>query len=372
MTRPTFDVVIAGAGIIGTACAWKAAQAGLRVLLVEPGEVAAGTTGAAMGHILVMDDSQPQLALTRLSCQRWRELAEMLPVEVEFRKTGTLWLAETEEQLRELKNKKSLLDSLEVASQLVDSRELHEAEPLLAPHLIGGLLVPDDAVLYPPAAAAWFLSNARRLGTRLLLGKRIVETRQWQVRLDDNQWMNTRICLVASGWQSAQLLPRLPIIPRKGHLAITDRTFPVVSHQLVEAGYHQSVRNQHGSSIAFNVQPRITGQLLIGSSRQQGDASSAVEWPVVQRMLARAVQFIPTVARCDILRIWTGVRPATPDGLPLIGPTRSAEGVWLATGHEGLGITTCLATAEMVVACLLGEPPPIPLEPFLPDRFTCR
>jgi glycine/D-amino acid oxidase-like deaminating enzyme len=132
--------------------------------------------------------------------------------------------------------------------------------------------------------------------------------------------------------------------------------------------YVKSAHATHGDSVAFNVQPRATGQLLIGSSRQPDVATREVDYTILARMLARAVGYLPGLARLSCIRVWTGLRAATPDGLPLIGPHAARPGVWVAAGHEGLGITTSLATAELLAAQLLGRTPPIPLEPYLPER----
>jgi glycine/D-amino acid oxidase-like deaminating enzyme len=143
-----------------------------------------------------------------------------------------------------------------------------------------------------------------------------------------------------------------------------------VRHQLVELGYLKSAHSVSSDSVAFNVQPRQTGQILIGSSRQYGNESSAVDQPLLTAMLQRATLYLPAVASLSVLRVWTGFRAATPDKLPLIGPFPGDPTLWLATGHEGLGITTALATAELLAAGFTGNLPAIPPDPYLPARFT--
>jgi glycine/D-amino acid oxidase-like deaminating enzyme len=142
-----------------------------------------------------------------------------------------------------------------------------------------------------------------------------------------------------------------------------------VHHQLVELGYLKSAHSSATDSVAFNVQPRPTGQLLIGSSRQFGAEESDVNQPILSAMLARAAEYLPGVSKLSVLRAWTGFRAATPDKLPLIGPVPGDDTLWLATGHEGLGITTSLATAELLAAALTGSEPAIAPEPYLPARF---
>jgi glycine/D-amino acid oxidase-like deaminating enzyme len=123
-------------------------------------------------------------------------------------------------------------------------------------------------------------------------------------------------------------------------------------------------------SVAFNIQPRHTGQMLIGSSRQFDAESATVDQSILERMLSRAIEYLPTLANLSVTRIWTGHRAATPDKLPIIGPSPLSERIWLATGHEGLGITTSLGTGRLLADLLLVRPTEIPAEPYSPARFS--
>jgi glycine/D-amino acid oxidase-like deaminating enzyme len=143
-----------------------------------------------------------------------------------------------------------------------------------------------------------------------------------------------------------------------------------VSHQLIELGYVKRAHDVGTDSVAFNVQPRATGQLLVGSSRQIDVTSRNVDPAILRQMLDRCVAYMPDIARVPAIRTWTGFRAAAPDGLPLVGPWPTLPGVWLATGHEGLGITTSLATAEIVAAALVGGPSDLDARPLLPARFA--
>src|SRR2546423_12840728 len=139
------DVVIAGAGIVGAACACELASAGLRVAVLEEKFVAAGATGAAMGHIVVMDDSEAQFALTRYSQVLWNELREELPANAEFDRCGTMWVATDDSQMSEARKKCEYYQSRGVSAEVVDSQGLQEAEPHLRAPLPGGVRRRDDS-----------------------------------------------------------------------------------------------------------------------------------------------------------------------------------------------------------------------------------
>ena len=364
----TFDAVILGAGIVGAACAYECAVSGLRVAVVEPGVPAAAASGAGMGHLVVMDDSPAQLALTQYSRERWRELRDTLPAAVEFEECGTLWVAADDDEMQAVFAKQKTYADCGVSSEVLDDRGLRQAEPNLRDGLVGALRVPEDAVIYPPAAAGHFLASAARMGAKLLYGKRAVEAAKGNVVLEDSTKLSAAHVVIATG-TDVSLCPSITVHRRKGHLAITDRYPGVLRHQLVELGYLKSAHSLTEDSVAFNVQPRKTGQLLIGSSRQYGDLSAHSEPQILRRMLDRAVEYMPMLAGLSVIRVWTGFRAATPDKLPLIGPIADSS-VLLAMGFEGLGITNAPGAARLVLHHITQEQIELDPQPFLPSRVA--
>jgi len=371
MTK-SWDVVIAGGGIVGTACAVECVQRGLRTAVVEPGSIGGGTTAAGMGHIVAMDDSPAQLALTRYSQQLWRALAVRLPATVEFDCCGTLWIAADDEEMAEVHRKHAVYAEAGIPTQILDAGALASAEPHLRRPLAGALLVPEDAVLYPPGAAAWFMQQAVRMGAILYGQRAVLCAAKGIVQLDDSTELRATTIVNAAGADAPRVTTGLPIRKRKGHLVVTDRYPGYVRHQLVELGYLKSAHSVTADSVAFNVQPRRTGQIILGSSRQFGADDTAIDHRILSAMIDRARAYMPEIASLKAIRTWTGFRAATPDKLPLVGPWPGDESIWLAAGHEGLGITTSLGTAKLLADALTGRPPAIPIEPYLPRRFAER
>jgi glycine/D-amino acid oxidase-like deaminating enzyme len=229
------------------------------------------------------------------------------------------------------------------------------------------LRVPGDAICYPPAIVRTLLGRATALGATIVKAT-VQALRPGAAQYDDGRWVEAGVVVVAAGPQSAVLVPDLPVIPRRGHLVITERAPRRIHHQLVELGYLHSAHTLGGASVAFNVQPRVTGQLLVGSSRELVGFAPGLNRDLLAMMLARASALVPSLADMRVLRTWTGFRPATPDALPLIGAWPAMDRTWIATGHEGLGITLAPATADLIVAGLLGEEPPVAASAFAPDR----
>ena len=367
MSAPT-DVVIVGAGIVGAACAREFARQKLRVEVVDEGIVGGGATAASMGHIVLMDDSEAQFALTHYSRALWEEIREELPSNVEYERCGTIWIARDDVEMAVLHRKCAFCRGHSVDAEILDDKALQEAEPNLCKPLAGGLLVRGDSVIYPPAAASFFLQEAQKWGTKVSLGKRVVYAREGKVHLADGTTLASRFIVNAAGHLASKLLTGIRLEPRKGHLVVTDRYPGFVRHQLIELGYAQSAQANTGASVAFNVQPRKTGHLLIGSSRQYAATSTEVDFNILSQMLSRGFQYLPGLKDLSAIRTWTGFRAATPDKLPLIGPWPEDSTLYLATGHEGLGVTTSLGTARILCDQVLGNQPAIPVQPYLPSR----
>ena len=370
MSSRTYDVVVIGAGIVGSACAAECARAGLSVAIVEAGIIGGGATAAGMGHLVVMDDSEAQFALTRYSQQLWDEISNELPREVEHDACGTIWIAADDEEMAEARRKARVYSDRGVPVEILDAQSLAEIEPQLRPGLVGGLRVPGDSVIYPPSAAQYFVNQALARGAQLFLGVAVETITSDGIRLRNGTPIAAGVIVNSAGSWSPQLTRGLEVKKRKGHLVITDRYPNFLRHQLVELGYLKSAHSVTADSVAFNIQPRQTGQLLIGSSRQYDIDDSSVDVSILTRMLDRAVEYLPRLRKLSSLRTWTGFRAATPDKLPLIGPHGEHKRLYLATGHEGLGITTSLGTAILLVAQLMNRETAIPVAPYLPGRVT--
>jgi D-hydroxyproline dehydrogenase subunit beta len=359
------DVLIIGAGIVGAACAQELTAVGLSVGIVERDEPGSGATAIGMGHVLALDNSEAQIRLTAYSRSLWHRLS--LSDGAGFRTTGTMWIASNREEMSAIERRHDFYRQYGVGSEVVGRDKLFELEPALAPFVMGGLRIPGDAVVSAQIVTNELLDQASRAGARYFRSE-VKSIGPHSVQLTSGETIAAPHIVLATGVDATALLPGLPLRKRKGHLAITDSLpQPLIRHQVIETGYLQSAHGSEQASVAFNLQPRSTGQLLIGSSREFA-SNPEVDPTIVDRMIKRAVSFVPALAGCVIARIWTGFRGATSDGLPLIGPYANVPGLILATGHEGLGITTSLGTAKLVRQHVTGAKAEIDPTPYLPDR----
>jgi glycine/D-amino acid oxidase-like deaminating enzyme len=368
------EVIVIGAGIVGAACAYELSQRGLQVLVIDDGP--SGATHAGMGHLVVMDDNPAELALSSASLAIWRSWLARMDSGCGYSHCGTLWIAADDEEMQAAADKQTRLQAAGIGCALIQPQALAALEPALRSGLAGALQVGGDGVVYAPNAARWLLGQSgndtghlKNAGSISVLHAQVRALDDGRVYLSDGSARSAPHIVLAAGLRASALCPEVPLQAKKGHLAISARYPGMVRHQLVELGYVKSAHESSGTSVAFNVQPRLTGQLLIGSSRQFDSTDSAIELPILARMLRRASDYLPGLGALQIIRSWTGFRAATPDGLPLIGPHPQRRGLWLALGHEGLGVTTATGTAQLIAAGICASASALDGSAYLPARW---
>ncbi|MGA9839520.1 MAG: FAD-dependent oxidoreductase [Thermoplasmata archaeon] len=368
MAAERYDVAVVGAGIVGAACAMELARVGRSVVILEAVDVASDTSCRAMGHVGAYDDSPAQLEFTRFACQLWADLSAELPAEVEYVRRGALWVAETEEEMAEVERKHGVYTAAHVPTRVVDARTLSDLEPNLREGLPGALLVPGDAVVDAAEATRYLVRRAQSFGAELRVGAAVRGLPTDGPQLKDGTIVRANRTVLATGWQAPRLVPSLPIRPRKGHIALTLPRPGFVRHQVSEVGYVRGAQPENEESITFSFQPRTSGKYLIGATRQYVGDSTEVDPRIIERLLARARAFLPAVDQLGIERTWAGLRPAGPGAVPIIGPMPGLPHLVLALAHEGIGITTSIATGRMVTETIEGRPTSLPIEPYLPAR----
>ena len=368
----TFDVIIIGAGIAGSACARECVLAGLKTAIVEAGQPGAAATSAGMGHVVAMDDTPAHLALTTYSRGIWQEQSvTVLPPSAAYHSPGTIWVAADDEEMVEVHTRLAKFEAAEIDVQLLGAQALAKLEPNLRDDLAGALFVTGDGICHPPAAAAFYLADAQQRGAKLFLS-RAISANHGRVVLADSTILEASAIVLAVGVE-CDLLPALPIRKRKGHLAITAPRPGFLHHQLVELGYLKSAHKTDEDTVVFNVQPRPNGQVMIGASRQYSNESPAIDHHIVDDLLARAYSYMPGLEQIVIETVRCGFRAATPDKLPLIGPATGLSedpSLWLAAGFEGLGITCSPGAARLLVDGILGRKFAIDPTPYLVSRFS--
>jgi len=364
------DVIVVGAGIVGAACAAELQAFGRDVLLVDARHPGSGVTAAGMGHLVALDETDDELDLCLLSLARWDGYLATRAGLAEHVRCGTLWVAEDEAQMAHARIRAERLGRRGWDAVELSGAQLARTEPALRAGLAGAVRVARDGVVYPPAVARNLADTLVALGGQTRFDTTVARVDDGGVALASGERIAAGDVVVATGTAVTHLLPDIPIFPRKGHLAITARYPRRLSHQVVSMGYGQTEAGSAALAVAANVQPRITGQWLIGSCRQDGIQNADVDPRVLAQVLRSAIALLPCLADMKIIRSWTGMRPATHDGRPVIGRHPVHPRVWVAAGHEGLGVTTAFGTAQLLADLMLDRPLSIDAAPYSPTRFT--
>ena len=375
------DIVIIGGGIIGTSCAFFLAREGVKVILVERNEIASGTSSAGEGNILVSDKLPgPELTLAQLGRSIWQDLADELPDDFEFDAKGGILVAETAADWTALVSHTQKLQHAGVTARLLTGDELYELEPYLARDITGAALFPEDAQGYPPAACRSLVKSAQRYGLTVLdhtevLAIKLNQHNGVSAVVTKNRMISTPCVINAAGPWSKQVAALagcdLPIVPRKGHLLITEPLPPRVYHKIAEVGYTTTVtQTENDLQVAAVVEGTKGGAILLGSSRQFVGFDESIEPRVVQAMLQRAQRFFPILAPPPAFRVRVGFRPYSPDHLPIIGEMPGITGFYVNTGHEGAGFGLAPACAKLLSQLILKRSSTMSLAPFHPARFS--
>jgi glycine oxidase len=357
------EAIVIGGGVMGLASARELRQRGFEVTLVEraqPGRAASWASAGIIGATL-RDESDPQYALRRLSRRLWPAYAEALQSESgldpEYREMGCIQVATNAEELGWLERASQRDDSV----TWLTSAALRSEEPALAADLPGGVRVSGGNVDNRRLCRALEISN-RRAGVNIVTGAEVrrlvtdggrvsgVETAEARIGAD-------LVVLAAGAWSSGidGAVPRPPVAPQRGQIFALDQTRVGLRHVLLTAGDPYFV-------------PRSDGRLVVGATREEAGWDASLTAGGIAWLLNRAMRVVPSLGECPILEMWTGFRPLSADGLPLIG-RGGVEGLFFLTGHGPSGIAPLPGSVALLMAAIDRVEPPIAAAAFDPLRF---
>lgn len=375
------DVLIVGGGIIGSSCAYHLSLQGLKVVLFEREEPAAGSSSSCDGLILVGDkDPGSELELGLASRDLWQALREDDDFSARIEGRGLLMLAGDEGSLDTGKALTRSMQANGVKAEWLEIKDLLGLEPRLDPGLKGGIFFPEDLQVDPRRATLAFLKQAKRRGAQVKTGEGVREL----LRDEDGEQVHglrTKLgeyhggaVLIAAGVWSRQVLEgisvKVPIRPRKGHILVLERVEPIIHHPMLELGYADTVhKTQDAVETAFVAERTAEGTLLIGSSREFCGYDTEIDLDVLTGLARRAAHFLPDLPRISAIRSYAGLRPWSPDNLPLIGPIPGYRGLWIAAGHEGAGVGLAPITGRLIASLMASNSPDALAEAVAPDRF---
>lgn len=370
------DLVIIGAGIVGAMCAHYAIASGLRTIVIDRNSVASGTTGAGEGNIMVSDKSPgPELDLALISRELWFEVGARVGDSFELVAKGGVSVARS--------NPKPLRDLAESQSRVgVDAREvdqiaLSKLEPFISPEIKYGVHYPQDAQCQPMLAAARILQDFQRRGGKVIARQEVLEIEEsdgaLSIRTPDTIFRTTHIINAAGTW-AGEIAKRagsdLPIMPRRGFILVTAPLPQYVFHKVYDSDYVDNVASSDADlQTSTVIEGTKSGTILIGASRERVGYDKSMSVPVIKKLARQATSLFPVLKDAQLLRVYNGFRPYSPDHLPVIGPDSKIKGLYHCAGHEGAGIGLSAASGKLIAELIQGVKPFIDPTPFSPARF---
>ena len=363
------DVIIVGGGVIGLSVARELAVQGKSVLVLDRGNPRDATSWAAAGMLAPQSEAEgasPFFDLCLASARLYRAWANRLHeesgIDPEYADSGLLFVASTEEALCRLKRGLEWQQSIGLKAELLTPEDAVRLEPHLTLPLAGAVLMPDECHVTPRRLLEALSGAALVKGVEIRSGVRVLDVLQSGGRANgvrtSTEQLGAENVVIASGVKSPEiggLAPTIPVTPRKGQ---------ILSLTSDAREFRHMIRWEHAYMV-----PRRNGELIVGATNEDAGFDRSITPAGVGSLLQRAQQLSSHLADLPIGEIWTGLRPATPDGLPVIGRAE-VEGLFYATGHYRNGILLAPITAASMVSVIENRPAPVSLEAFAPSRFA--
>lgn len=363
------DIVVVGAGIHGCATALRLAQAGARVTVLErsvPGAEASSAAGGILSPGVEAQHGGPLLALAQDSMWRWPALVEELQtatgIDLAYRAHGTLRIVFGEAEAAAWRADLPRLVALGVAAEWLGGAALQALEPALAAGASGGYLFRGEACLDPKPLLRALAAAASAAGVRFLTGQvrriAIEDGRVAGVDHVSGRLAAGAVLLAAGAWAGlveGSGLPAGAVRPVRGQMVVLEARPGLVSRVVFSPkGY---------------LVPRPDGRILCGSTMEEAGFEKVVTAAGMLSILGMAIETAPELTAASYVESWSNFRPATADGLPILG-AGAVPGLFYSTGHHRHGILLAPASADLVAASLLGEPPALDLTPYSAARLA--
>ncbi len=382
------DVIIVGSGIMGCSIAWQLGKRGKKVLILEKNDVASGSAGATDGVVgYHTKQPGPQLDLAVQSIQMFNDIQKELGDEIEFDfSAGGLQPAEDQVQWDLLNDIATRQRESGIDIHMISAEEACALEPQLAEDIAGALYCPTSGKINPLNLTMAYARAAKKLGAKIQTETTvtgfIIEGDQVKgVHTDRGDYYSDVIINAAGSWagkvgELAGL--NLPIKPRKGQLAVTEPVGFFMKATVQCARYNiikfwpDRIKDERvlrlGASLS--IEQTENGGMIIGATREFAGYEKENTFEAIDVMMKRAIRFFPSLENVDVIRFFSGFRPYTPDGLPLLGEMANLKGFYVAAGHEGDGIALSPITGKLLTELITEGKASYNIDTFDPNRFA--
>jgi len=375
------DVIIIGAGVIGASIAYYLGKEGIRAVVLDKEQIASGSSGACEG-LLLLQSKKPgiHLEMALESLRRFSALARELDPPIEYENKGGVVVIETDEELATMQQFVEKQKKHNVEISLLGPEQAREKESALSENIIGATFSPLDSQANPIMLTLGFLRSAQRAGAMVITDTavRAIELIRNRVAavITDKGKIETKMVINAAGALAPGIGEMvdlsIPIKPRRGQILVTEPAPPLLKRCILSAMYIAAKFNPkiaEAGGVGFAVEQTANGNILIGSTREFVGFDKRTTYEGIHSIAGNILRVIPEIGNLHVIRAFAGLRPYTPDGLPILGEVETIKGFIMAAGHEGDGITLAPITGEMIAKLVAGGTVPFPLEDFRLERF---
>jgi glycine/D-amino acid oxidase-like deaminating enzyme len=382
------EVVVIGGGVIGAATAYFLCKEGAEVMIAEAEDMAGGASGACDGF-LSMQTKQlgSHLDIAKESGGLFPSVAEDLEVDIEYKPCGGLMLATNDGQLKELKARAKKLKAAGLDVEMLTPAEIKERIPDVSDSIKGGSYCADDAQVNPISLTLGLAQKAQELGATILKGCKVenivvTNNRVREVNTTVGS-IHSRRVVCAAGTGSNQIgkmiIVDIPILPQRGQILVTEARDSILDMIVSGAEYLGTKANIEGLmpsdeeamklGLGFTAEQTVSGNILLGSTREFAGFDNNTTPEAINAIAKNAIGYLPWIKDLDVIRSFAGLRPYSPDGLPILGTVKGVKGFYMATGHSGDGVCLSLISGKLISELVLDGETSMDLEPFSLYRF---
>lgn len=375
------EVVVIGGGVIGSSIAYHLAKKGLKVVVLEKNGIASGTSGACEGLILLQSKKPGvHLKLALESAKKFHNLKNELDYDIEYRNNGGMVVIENKEEFKAMEIFVEKQKSIGLEVSLLDKDKAIEKEPALSHDILGSTFSPLDAQVNQIYLSYAFINSAKNLGAEIYTHTEVtgIKLESNKIRLIETTSgeIETEIVINAAGVYSPEIGRMvnldIPIKPRRGQLLVTEAVPKILNGVLISAKYIAAKFNPNLAKIegeGISIEQTASGNLLIGSTREFVGMNKNTTPEGINSIAKHIIMLFPQLKEINIIRTFAGLRPYTPDGLPILGKVKGIEGFIMAAGHEGDGIALSPITGDLIAELVVEGKSSIPLDEFKLERF---
>lgn len=382
------DTIVIGGGIIGCSIAYYLAKEGKEVLVIEKEGIGEGTSSSCDGFVYLQTKKPGiQMEMALESSNMYAKLSEELDYNVHYERPGGLVLIETQEQLEVMKQLVEKQKKCGIEVEIISGEEARKMEPTLSDTVIAASHSPLDGHVNPMDVTLGYARAAKNLGVEFWCHTPVTDVRVKDGKVEGvvtpKGEVEAEYVINACGVWAAEIGKMvgldIPITPRRGQLMITEPLAPVFNKVLLCARYIAIKHNPslaEGTSdrglelgIGLGLEQTESGNIIIGNNREFVGYDKQTTYEVTREIAKYVSRFVPFLEDVHIIRTFSGLRPYTPDGAPILGPVNGIEGFIMAAGHEGDGIALAPITGRLIAELIVKGKSSTSLDTFNFSRF---